>query len=302
MEYKEKIINEYAEYLKVIKANSPQTILIYTREAESFFSYILKENVTLDDVAKVTPENIYDYLNHLADNNVCTNTRARAISALKSFFEYARKRLHLIDKNPAEFVERPKIKKALPKYATVDEATEILNHVSDFSRHPERDYCILVLFLNCGLRVSELVNLNVSDIDFSECTMKILGKGNKERLLFLNKACIKALEEYLYVKEDENEALFVSQKKERISVRATQELVKKSLKAAGLEDKGLSTHKLRHSAATMMYQGGVDLLTLCEILGHENLNTTRIYTHISDNQKKEAMFNSPLSNVRKSKK
>lgn len=303
MEYKENFINSYAEYLEVVKANSACTISGYTMEVRLFFSYTSQSKhlleVTLNDVKEITTDDIYSYVNHLASLDISANSRARTISALRSFFEYIRKRLRLISTNPVDLVERPKIKKALPKYATVEEAISILEHISDFSRHFERDYCIITLFLNCGLRVSELVNLNVSDIDLSECSMKILGKGNKERLLYLNKACVSALRDYFATRDENDEALFMSQKNERISIRTVQGLVEKALKYAGLEDKGLSTHKLRHTAATMMYQNGTDIFLLSEILGHENVNTTKIYTHIGDNQKKEAMLTSPLANVEK---
>ena len=198
-----------------------------------------------------------------------------------------------------------KIKKSLPKYLTLNQSIDLLESIDGKNR--ERDYCIITLFLNCGLRLAELVGLNLSDV-FDNNTMRVIGKGNKERTIYLNSACVSALNDYLSVRafgddvKDKN-ALFLSRLKKRISPKTVQHIVNTFLERAGLGGRGLSTHKLRHTAATLMYQhGNVDVLVLKGILGHENIGTTEIYTHIVDDQLKSAVDANPLSAVKKSKK
>ena len=226
-------------------------------------------------------------------------TRARKCSSLKSFFDYYTAKKHLLPSNPLAELDIPKSPKKLPKYLTLEQSIALLNSVDGTNK--ERDYCILTLFLNCGMRLSELVGINFNDIR-SDNTIRITGKGNKQRIVYLNDACIKAINEYKKVRpadgvKDKN-ALFLSSRLTRISPKTVQFIVNKYLTKIGLDAQGYSCHKLRHTAATLMYQhGNVDIRVLQEILGHENLNTTEIYTHLSPDQIKKAANANPLSSV-----
>jgi len=218
------------------------------------------------------------------------------------FFKYLSAYVKIIETNPAELLEAPKIKQSLPKHLTLEDSLELLNAVNGPNK--ERDYCMLTLFLNCGLRLSELCGLNITDIRH-DGTMRILGKGNKERIVYLNSACISAIEDYIRVRpndrivDTDKNALFISRNHRRISNKTVQLTVQKYLQLAGLSGQGFSTHKLRHTAATLMYQhGNVDIRVLKDILGHSNLGTTQIYTHISDNQIKNAIESNPLANTK----
>lgn len=202
----------------------------------------------------------------------------------------------LIEENPTKNLETPKKKKSLPKHLTLEESMKFLVTIGGV--HKDRDFCIMTIFLNCGLRLSELCGLNFKDI--SENSIRVVGKGNKERIVYLNEACVNALNAYLKVRSNgevkDKNALFISRLKTRISPKTVQWIVKSNLEKAGLAGKGLSTHKLRHTAATLMYQhGGVDIRVLQEILGHESLSTTEIYTHISSTQLENAAKKSPLA-------
>jgi site-specific recombinase XerD len=229
------------------------------------------------------------------------SSRARKCSSLKGFFKYITKKKHYLSSDPVEELELPKKKKALPKYLTLEQSIELLNAVE--GAYKERDYAIITLFLNCGLRVSEMAGLNYTDIR-SDNTVRILGKGNKERVIYLNQACIDAVNDYMRVRpvdevKDKN-ALFISRNNNRMSVKTIQAMVYKYLEKIGLSSQGYSCHKLRHTAATLMYQhGGVDVRVLKDVLGHENLGTTEIYTHLSNEQMKNAAEANPLSGVHK---
>lgn len=228
--------------------------------------------------------------------------RARKVSSLKSFFKYLTSKAMLLDENPAAELEYPKLAKKLPRYLSADESMDLLENVS--GRSPERDYLIITLFLNCGLRVSELVGIDLGDI--KENTLTVTGKGNKQRVVYLNRACIVALEEYLPVRakfaSPGEKALILSERKQRIAPITVKKLIKKHIEAAGLDSNKYSAHKLRHTAATLMYQNGVDVLTLKEILGHEQLNTTQIYTHLAPSELQLAAEANPLSRVKRKKK
>lgn len=228
-------------------------------------------------------------------------TRSRKVSSLRSFFKFLTNKTGKLKVNPVEELETPKLKKSLPKYLTLEQSMELLSKVEGKTK--ERDYCILVLFLNCGMRLSELVGLNLYDIHLTGPTVKITGKGNKERIVYLNDACLDAINKYLKVRPKEGlidkNALFISGQRKRISPKTVQYLVKKYLAEINLGGPGYSAHKLRHTAATLMYQHGhVDIRVLKDILGHENLGTTEIYTHISSDQMANAANANPLSQVK----
>ena len=228
---------------------------------------------------------------------ICASSRARKLSAIKSFYKYLTIRTKQLQENPVADLEYPKLRKSLPKYLTLEESSRLLQAVS--GPNEKRDYAILMLFLNCGIRRSELVGLNLTDV--YEDRIRVVGKGNKERFVYFGSACRKAIDSYLLERNEkiltDNRALFGSRNGNRISVEAVHRLVKKALLQAGLDSTQFSAHKLRHTAATMMLSGGVDVKTVQEVLGHENLNTTQIYTHIENTELKLAAEANPLSKL-----
>ena len=235
------------------------------------------------------------------------SAKARKLSAIKAFFKYLTLKRHVLEENPAANIESPKAKKSLPKFLTLEESLHLLDTVKSdtLSRNTVRDYTIITLFLNCGMRVSELVGINLRDLDTDLKSLRVVGKGNKERMIYLNEACRASLSEYLtyrtqkYKNVTEN-ALFLSERCVRMSVQSVQWMVYKYLKMAGYESRNLSVHKLRHTAATLMYQTGqVDVRVLKDILGHEQLNTTQIYTHVSSESMQQAMEQNPLAKIKK---
>lgn len=314
------IIRDYLLYMQTVKGKSPKTVDEYFSDLRTFFRFIKQkrnlvppteeftdikvDDVDIDLIKSITLHDAYEYMNFLMrdrDNNA--STRSRKSSSLKSFFNYLTVKKHMLDKDPIKELETPKRKKSLPKYLTLEQSIELLNAVD--GKHKERDYCIITLFLNCGIRLSELVGLNVTDIR-PDATVRILGKGNKERIIYLNSACVDAITAYLKVRpmegvKDRN-ALFISAHLKRMSPKTVQALVYKYLEKIGLDSQGYSCHKLRHTAATLMYQhGNVDIRILKEILGHENLGTTEIYTHLNTQQMENAANANPLSKVKPKK-
>ncbi len=262
-------------------------------------------DIDIGFIASVTAEEIYDFLYYtLEGRSNKWSARARKLSALKSFYKYLTVNAGLVENDPTKNIDGPQKKKTLPKFLTLEESEALLEAVrgDETSKTRERDSCILVLFLNCGMRLSELVGINVTDIDSSMESFRVLGKGAKERMIYLNDACRDALRSYLLVRstleidpKDKN-ALFISSRHNRISNKTVQWVVYKYLKMAGLEYKHFSTHKLRHTAATLMYQSGnVDVRVLKDILGHEQLNTTQIYTHVNDENIRRAIAANPLA-------
>jgi len=314
-------IFEYLNYTAVIKNRSDLTVIEYANDLYTFFRFfkqirglVSKEvpfeeieikDLTLEDVSSVSLNDAYMFLVYCKDsrdNN--ERTRARKATTLRMFYKYLTVQKRLLNENPLQELDSPKIKKTLPKYLTLDESLNLLNSVD--GKFKERDYCIITLFLNCGMRLSELVSLNLSDIR-SNNTIVVTGKGNKERTIYLNNACIDAINAYLPFRPvdgvKDKDALFISRQKSRISPKTVQFIVKNTLEKAGLKDRDLSTHKLRHTAATLMYQhGNVDVLAIKEMLGHESLSTTQIYTHIMDEQLQKAADSNPLSSVKAPKR
>lgn len=317
------VIRDFLTYSEVIKGKSAKSVEEYYFDLQTFFRYILLirgkvdretdfENIDIacvdaELIKTVTMSDLYSFIVFCKEERGnSAATRARKTSTLRIFFKYLSSQIHLLENNPAELLESPKVKSALPKHLTLENSLELLLAVDGPNK--ERDYCILTLFLNCGMRLSELCGLNLSDIR-SDGTLRLLGKGNKERIVYINDACSDAIKAYLAVRPNDGinyndrNALFISRNKRRISNKTVQHIVKTYLEKAGLGGQGFSTHKLRHTAATLMYQhGNVDIRVLKDILGHSNLGTTQIYTHISDSQIKNAIDSNPLSNVKNNKK
>lgn len=315
------VVGQYLNYLLGVKSKSELTVLEYASDLRMFFRFIARsrglcdKSVPFDEISiatlsndvifNVTLNDGYAFLTYCRnERNNDNNARARKVVAIKRFYRYLEVN-NFITENRIAFLESPQTKKALPKYLTLEQSVKLLNSVD--GKFKERDYCILTLFLNCGLRLSELIGINISHIK-DDNTLVVLGKGNKERTVYLNNACISAISAYLKVRPVDGvidrDALFISNQKKRISKQSVQKMVEGYLKKSGLDGMGFSTHKLRHTAATLMYQyGNVDPLQLKEILGHENLSTTEIYTHIHNEQLKQAVDSNPLndpSNLKKS--
>lgn len=313
------IIKEFLLYKQNIQGRSSKTVDEYYIDLRTFFRYInmsrkispdstsfdeIKiDNIDVDIVKSVTLRETYEYLNYiLRERSNNPASRARKTSSLRQFYKYLEKS-KIIDSNPIKDLESPKQKKSLPKYLTLEQSIQLLNAVE--GNNKERDYCIITLFLNCGLRLSELCGLNYSDIH-SDKTMRVLGKGNKERVIYLNDACINAINAYMQVRPVEGlkdkKALFISRNHNRMSPKTVQAMVYKYLEKIGLDSQGYSCHKLRHTAATLMYQtGSVDIRVLKEVLGHENLGTTEIYTHLSNEQLEQAANANPLADIKPNK-
>ncbi len=316
------IIRDFLTYSESIRGKSSNSIEEYYHDLQTFFRYIKMmrrldggvekfedisiEDVDIDLIKTITLSDIYSFLVYCKnERGNGAATRARKGSTIRIFFKYLTSHMRLLSQNPAEQLESPKLKKSLPKHLTLEESKKLLNSVD--GKYKERDYCIITLFLNCGMRLSELCGLNLSDIG-SDGSIRILGKGNKERIVYLNSACVESIAAYLPnrpvdgVPLTDKNALFLSRNKRRISNKTVQHIVYTTLEKAGLGDRGLSVHKLRHTAATLMYQhGNVDIRVLKDILGHENLGTTQIYTHVSDAQVKSALEANPLSSVKHKK-
>lgn len=317
-------LNSFLDYTVTILNKSPNTIKEYNYDLATFlkfikihfkmtdeedFSKITIKDIPLSTIKQIKLDDIHAFLSYLTNTyHSKAATRARKASSIRVFFNYLSQKANLIEFNPAQNLETPKLDKRLPKYLSLEDSKRLLNVAgSDDNRNNKRDYAIITLFLNCGMRLSELVGINIKDINFSECQMTVIGKGNKERTIYLNKACMTAINNYLAVrpvegiKTDKNNsknALFLSERKERISRRTVQYIVDKELRAAGLDTNKYSVHKLRHTAATLMYQyGKVDIRALQEVLGHESISTTEIYTHVANVQARSAIENNPLSDV-----
>ncbi len=314
------ILRDFLVYHETIQGHSRRTVDEYFLDLRSFFRFLKRDKdlvpkeqpldeISIDDVdlqlvRQITLTDIYSYMNYLSrDRGLNNASRSRKVATIRSFYKYLTNKAKLLESNPVQDLDSPRLKKSLPKYLNLEESVDLLDHID--GKNSVRDYCILTLFLNCGLRISELVGLNKTDIHGDQ--LRVLGKGNKERMLFLNDACQRALNDWLTERSalalvDQN-ALFVTlQNRRRISTAAVHKLVKKHLSAAGLDSTQYSSHKLRHTAATLMLQNGVDVRTLQEVLGHDHLNTTQIYTHVDSDDLRTAARANPLSRVRKKPK
>jgi len=316
------------DYIRALerKQTAELTILEYASDLRLFFYYMaqrrrvlppgldwleidLQPIVDINFIRSISTEDAEDFISHcrnVRDNN--PNTLNRRYVAVRRFFRYLTLQKRLLEKNPLDGVDGVKLAKTLPVYLPLEDCILLLETVEQDLQNSfrERDYCILVLFLNCGLRLSELCNLNLADIASND-TVRVRGKGSKDRTVYLNAACLAALQRYLRtrpqddLRHEDRDALFISRNKRRINPRSVELMLTKYLQLCGLENRGYSIHKLRHTAATLMYQNDVDVLQLKEILGHENLSTTQIYTHVLDKQLRAAVAQNPLANVRTDK-
>jgi site-specific recombinase XerD len=325
-----KILKDFLAYHENIKGHSEKTVDEYFLDLRMFFRYLKlrrglvpKEtpfeeisilDVDLDFVSAVTLEEVYDYLSFLARDRVVNqrsrnkefglsaSTRARKIATIRGFFKYLTVKARLLPENPIADLDSPKAVKSLPRFLSVEESKKLLNSID--GRNKERDYCIICIFLNCGLRISEIVALDLSD--FRGDYLRISGKGNKERIVYLNEATINAINSWLLIRKnlvpEHEQAIFVSNRRTRISREMVHSMVKKNFLRAGFDPSLYSSHKLRHTAATLMLQNGVDVRTLQEVLGHEHLNTTQIYTHVDNAELRIAAAANPLASFEPDKK
>ena len=312
------ILDDFLDYLETIKGTSPNTAKEYYYDLKTFFKFLKiryalgQENVEFEDIdisdvdiefiRKVNIQDLYAFMSFLdKKKNNRNSTRSRKVASIRSFFKYLTDKVNLLEKNPAAQLEFPKIESRHPIYLTLDQALNLLKIVSQNTNEyfRKRDYCIITLFLNCGLRLSELASIDVDSFNGKD-TLTVIGKGNKERTVFLNESCVSSIKNYLQIRPviANEKALFLSKRKQRLSNRAIQHMIDKYLEKSGLDPTIYSTHKLRHTAATLMYKyGNVDIRALQEILGHESVSTTQIYTHIDDERLRKAVNSNPLSEI-----
>ena len=321
-------LNEFFRYLENIKNVSHKTSNEYFYDLRMFYRFLCVrfelcnpdtpfnqieiDKISINELKKVDLNVIYEYIAHLNhDRSNTATSRARKIASIRSYFKFVCNRAKLLDENPAADIESPKLEKPLPKYLNLSDSLDLLGTItanppgtspSDTLVNKTRDYCIITLFLNCGLRLAELISINITDIRGDILT--VVGKGNVERTVYLNDACLAAINSHLTertkiqnVPNTQKNALFLSNRKQRISRRTVQNMVEKYIKKSGLDPRRYTTHKLRHTAATLMYQNGVDIRALQEILGHRHLSTTEIYTHVDNAQLRNAVKKNPLSSI-----
>jgi len=321
------LIRDFLTYHETIQGHSRKTVDEYYLDLRNFFRYIKIEKgrvpraTPLDEISigdvdlalirSVRLGDIYAYMSFLSrdrlknakrpegEHGLETSTRARKIATIRSFYKYLNAKAKVLDENPMQDLDTPKARQSLPRYLTLEESVRLLESVD--GENAERDFCILTLFLNCGLRISELCALNLTSI--REDRLTVIGKGNKERTVYLNAACQGALEDWLAVRDRSGAAdpyaLFITRKHTRVTKDGVHYMIKKRLAAAGLDSSKYSAHKLRHTAATLMLQSGVDVRTLQEVLGHEHLNTTQIYTHVNNDSLRSAAEATPLSGLKR---
>lgn len=310
-------VKKFIDYMVGIQNRSVNTIREYYYDLRFAFRYLKQDKLKLDTknlddvnitdidiefIKQIKLADLHKYLRFLSEEfSDKPATRARKVASLKSFFNYLSLKEKILDINPTVELETPKLGKRIPKYLTLDESISLLHSVKfNEQRFGQRDLCILTLFLNCGLRLSELVNINFKNIKDEKLT--IIGKGDKERVIHLNTACLSSIDKYVAVRQKDNikdrEALFISDRGTRIGKRMVELIVKKYIELSGLDSTKFSPHKLRHTAATLMHKhGNVDIRALQQVLGHETIATTQIYTHIDDDQVREALDNNPLNNI-----
>ena len=312
-------VSDFLNYLETIRSKSPNTINAYKIDLTLFFRFLsiyrglVKNDVEFEkiDISQIDNDfirsiklrDLYAFLSFTEKyRNNSSYARARKVASLKSFFRYLFGKAKIISENPAMELESPKINKRHPVYLTLNQSIELLDSLDKTNKNYARDYCILTFFLNCGMRLSELCSIEKDKIRGD--TLTIVGKGDKERTVYLNEACLKTLQDYLNVRDDskatdENKKyLFLSSRNSPINKRTVEIMIKKHITNAGFTDQKYTPHKLRHTAATLMYKyGNVDIRSLQSILGHENISTTQIYTHVDDDDLRDAVKSNPLAKL-----
>ena len=313
------LVDDFLDYMKSTKGSSDNTVKEYYYDLRVFVRFIKKrknlvdESIDFNDIAiedispevleSVTKQDIYAYNAFLErERKISNRSKFRKISSVRSFYNYLYAKIEVIKKNPIIDIDMPKIEKTLPVYLTLDQSLNLLKTIEKSkikSLYKKRDYAIVTLFLNCGMRLSELSAINISHLK-DDNTLKVIGKGNKERTIYLNEASVYAINEYLKLRPQiKDDALFLSMREQRMSNRSIQHMIEKHMKNSGLDTNKYSVHKLRHTAATLLYQyGNADIRSLQEILGHESVNTTEIYTHVNKKSLKKLVESNPLSKVR----
>lgn len=312
-------LKNYLTYMSVIKGKSQNTVTQYYYDLRIFLRYIIMteknlhedefNNIEIIDfdfekIKKITLDDLYAFMAYINNEHSSNDSfRARKVASLRSFFNYLYIKEKSISENPAQNLDTPKLKARLPKYLSLEQSIDLLKVID--GKNKQRDLAMFTLFLTCGLRLSELVGINIKDIDFKKKTLKVIGKGNKERIVFINDLCVDTIKKYLEVRPnegligDDRNALFISNKSTRITGRSVERIAKKYFDLAGIDSDVYTPHKLRHTAATIMYRdGNVDVRTLQKILGHESLSTTQIYTHVSDEFMENAAKKNPLAQVK----
>jgi Site-specific recombinase XerD len=301
------LIEQYLSYLSVMKGRSDNTIDEYRNDLNMFFRFIKEtrypgtENINVSDIdidfiKSISIHEMYYFIGgSFTGKKLSPSTRARRIVSIRQFWKYLKTKAHLIDNNITEELETPKVPKRIPKYLNLEDSIRLLIKCED----SVRNHCILTIFLNCALRLSELSNINIDQITGE--TLRVIGKGNKERIIFLTPATKKSISDWLEIRKTMKpvcNALFITKSGTRLTKRAIQDMVKKHIEDAGLDSKKISTHKLRHTAAILMYKyGKVDIRSLQQILGHESIATTEIYTHLDENQLQYAVNSNPLATM-----
>ncbi len=320
---------DFSNYKQNVQNRSLLTVSEYLLDLHIFFKFLCAVRADVEPcdeefekidlrgcdyafMESVTPDEIYDYISYLRrGRGISPRSAQRKLSAVKSLYKFATV-TGKIKNNPARDIDHSASKKTLPKYMTLNESVDLLNSVSEEkdSKTKLRDYAIIITFLNTGMRLSELVSINMEDFDRDMTSLVVTGKRSKQRIVYINDAARDAILEYRgslteeqkNVKDEKSKnrhPVFLSNRNERISNKTVQWLVHKHLVNAGLGYKQLSTHKLRHTAATLMYrEGGVDIRVLQDILGHEQLNTTQIYTHVASSNVEQAVHQNPLADFK----
>lgn len=304
------ILSDFLDYLSVVKGMSKATLKEYRLDIINFFRFIIKRKklsileseVNVDVIKGIDLMDMYAYMNFIKNERLNgAYARGRKTASLKTFYKFLTDKAKVIDKNIALELESPKTPKRNPIYLNLDEAKRMLNAIDTDYKYFYRDYCIVSIFLQCALRLSELCSINIKDIDFSEMSLRVVGKGDKERMVYLNDSVGNSIKRWLEdrnkyrIKEGHEDALFISNHRTRITPRGVQNIVKKYANALGL-DKNITPHKLRHTSATLMFKyGKIDIRTIQRVLGHESIATTQIYTHVDDEGIKTAFKSNPLS-------
>lgn len=288
------LIDDYSDYTENIRGKSHNTITNYKIDLNMLFDF-LDEDVK-KPIDEIDLQDLHKFLAHRNRQGDAKSTRARRVASIRSFFKYLTGITKTIVINPAQELESPKIERKNPKYLNLEESLKLISVIDGL--HKERDLAIITTFLHCALRLSELININIDDI--KNDTLTVMGKGDKERTIYLNETALQSINDYLKIRpKGKTNALFLSSRWSRISVSAVQNLIEKHLDKAGLDISSISTHSLRHSAATLMYKHGeVDIRALQEILGHKNISTTQIYTHVDNETLRNAVKSNPLNIAR----